>query len=324
MRKMHLDVSGMGRRGFLAAAGLGLAGGALAAGAPGTATEGKARLSRPRYALNPATIRGYKCPLKDQVRLCIAAGYQGFEPWISDLRAAKAAGELDDIRKMCADGGLAVVNGIGFAPWAVPDPAARAKGLEEMKRDMALMAAVGGAFIAAPPSGVAGGRDPKVTLDEFADRYRAVLALGDEMGVTPILEFWGASANLNCMKEALYIAGASGHAKACVLADVYHMYRGGSSYEALRFLSATALPVLHMNDFPAEPAREKLSDADRVWPGDGVAPWARIRDLLRAGGLNPWLSLELFNAAYWKSTPAETLRTGLAKMRQVMEVGQPN
>ncbi len=316
MKKTVIDIPAFGwnRRGFLATAGFGLLGGALSVKAgetPKTATF--------RYALNPATIRGYKCSLKEQVRLCIEAGYQGIEPWISDLRAAKEAGELDDIRKMCADAGLTVVNGIGFAPWAVPDAVARESGLEEMKRDMALMAEAGGAFIAAPPSGVAGGKDPTVSLDEFVDRYRAVLAMGDETGVTPILEFWGASKNMSRLNEALYVAGASGHPKVAILADVYHMYRGGSSYEGLRFLSPSTLPVLHVNDFPSSPAREKLGDADRVWPGDGIAPWARIRDLLAAGGLNPWLSLELFNAAYWKTTPIETLRTGLDKMRRVFE-----
>lgn len=303
----------MGRRSFLATAGAGLAGCAVA-NRPASAGP---KTDAFRFALNPATIRGYGCSLKEQIRICLAAGYQGIEPWLSDLQAAKAAGELGDIRKMCADGGLSIVNGIGFAPWAVGEAAARAKGLEALKRDMALMAEVGGRFIAAPPSGISGTKDPVVSLDDLAERYQAALALGDRMGVTPILEFWGAAKNLNRLDQALYVAGASGHPKACVLADVYHMYRGGSSYEGLRFLSPSTLPVLHINDFPSTPARMQLKDSDRVWPGEGCAPWTRIRELLAQGHLCPWLSLELFNAAYWKTTPLETARTGLAKMRRV-------
>jgi len=288
--------------------------GALAAGC---ASIGGGR-TRFRYAVNPATIRGYNCSLREQVRLSVAAGYEGLEPWLADLQAAKTAGELADVRKMCEDGNLAVVNGIGFAQWASPDAKTRAEGLEAMKRDMALVAEVGGAFIAAPPFGLQKPGSPKVSLDAFAERYRAVLDLGERMGVTPILEFWGASANLSRLDEALYVASASGRAKACVLADVYHMFRGGSSYEGFRFLAPGTLPVLHMNDIPSEPAREQLTDAHRVWPGDGVAPWPRIRELLRSGGLSPWLSLELFNASYWRTTPLETLKTGLAKMKAVM------
>lgn len=304
------------RRSFLATAGIGT----LASGCHMAAQASSAATSRRslRYALNPATIRGYKCSLKEQVRLSIEAGYEGIEPWLADLQAAQNAGELSDIRKMCEDGNLAIVNGIGFAHWAMPDPVERAKGLEEMKRDMALITDVGGSFIAAPPFGLQKPGSPRIALDEFVERYRAVLELGDHMGVTPILEFWGHSANLSRLSEAIYIASASGHDRASVLADVYHMHRGGSPYEGLRYLTRKTLPVLHMNDFPATPAREKLVDADRVWPGDGVAPWAKIRDLLAECDLTPWLSVELFNKSYWTSTPLETLKTGLAKMKSAM------
>lgn len=266
------------RRDFIAAAGIGaVVAGCRAEGACAPRARGF------RLALNPATIRGYGCSLKEQVRLCIQAGYEGIEPWLADLKAAREKGELADIRKMCADGNLAVVNGIGFAYWAMPDAATRTYGLEEMKRDMELVAEVGGRFIAAPPFGLQKPGSPKVALDAFAERYRAVLALGAQTGVTPILEFWGHSANLSRLDEALYVASASGDERACVLADVYHMYRGGSPYEGLRLLSKSALPVLHMNDMPAQPAREKLVDADRVWPGDGIAPWKKIFGIFRDG-----------------------------------------
>lgn len=302
------------RRDFLATAAVG----ALAAGCASTPASAPATRAPGafRYALNPATIRPFKLSLKEQVRLCIAAGYDGIEPWLADMRAAKA--ELRDIRKMCEDGNLAVVNGIGFAHWALPDAAARRAGMDEMKADMALVAELGGRFIAAPPFGLQKPGSPKVSLDAFADGYRAVLELGGRMGVTPILEFWGHSVNLSRLNEALYVAAASGHAEAAVLADVYHMYRGGSPYEGLRFCTKSTLPVLHMNDVPATPAREQLKDADRVWPGDGIAPWRQIKGILRENGLNPWLSLELFNASYCTTTPLDTLRTGLRKMKSVL------
>lgn len=301
------------RRGFLAVTGGGLLTAAGATSVSPTAGGG----ADGRFALNTATIRGYKLDLKEQIRWAIVAGYDGIEPWLSDVQAAKDRGGLKDIRQMCEDSNLKVVDGIGFAHWALSDDAARAKGLEEMKRDMALMSELGCGYIAAPPFGLQKPGTPRVPLDAFVDRYRAVLELGDHMGVTPILEFWGHSANLSRLNEALYVASASGHPKAAVLADIYHLHRGGSAFEGLRFLSPSTLPILHMNDYPASPAHDKLVDADRVWPGDGAADWNVVFGLLRAGGLTPWLSLELFNASYWKTTPLETLKTGLAKMKKV-------
>ncbi|MBR1589228.1 MAG: sugar phosphate isomerase/epimerase [Kiritimatiellae bacterium] len=313
-----MSIANISRRGFMAAGGGLLAAGCLASG---THAAMPRRSSR-RFALNPATVRGYKLGLKEQVRLAIEAGYDGIEPWLADVQKAKATGELGDIKAMCADGNLKIVDGIGFARWSLPDDTARAKGLEEMKRDMGLMAELDCPFIAAPPFGLQKPGTPKVPLEDFIPRYRAVLELGDRMGVTPILEFWGHSANLSRLNEALFVASASGHPKAAVLADVYHMYRGGSAFEGLRFLSPSTLPILHMNDFPAQPAREKLTDADRVWPGDGCADWKQICGILRAGSLSPWLSLELFNPAYWKTTPLETLKTGLEKMKKVTCSGE--
>ena len=72
-----------------------------------------------------------------------------------------------------------------------------------------------------------------------------------------------------------------------------------------------------MNDYPANPQREQLVDADRVWPGDGVAPWEEIFANIDAAGVDPWLSIELFNPSYWKTTPADTLLAGLRKLEGV-------
>lgn len=306
------------RRAFLSAAAAGA--GALALPAAARAQTAPPPASgRFRYSLNTGTIRGYKLPLKEQIDLALQAGYAGIEPWVSDLsKAAETSGALADLAKRCSDAGLTVISAIGFAAWAPDDDAARAKGLEQLTRDMDLVRQLGGSHIAASPSGV---NQAGVTLDldRAAERYRAVLELGRSMGVVPQLEFWGASANLSRLDQCLYVAARAGHPDACILADVYHLYRGGSDPAALRLLSRSAAYSFHMNDYPAQPAREQLKDSDRVWPGDGAAP---IRDMLNAFADNRadvWLSVELFNADYWKRPATETARTGLEKMKAAVD-----
>lgn len=271
------------------------------------------------FALNTATIRGYRLPLKEQISAAIRAGFEGIEPWVSDLAAAeKTTGALEDARKMCSDSGLQVVSAIGFAQWAVNDPAERAKGLEQMKRDMELVAKIGGQRIAAPPAGVYN-KEVKLELDAAAERYRLVLELGDQTGVIPQVEFWGKSANISTLAQALYIAVAASHPKACVLADVFHMYMGNSGFDNLRVLTSSMSQVFHMNDYPENPPREKAQDSDRVWPGDGIAPMEKIFGHFRTNAVYPWLSLELFNPEYWKLPIDEMLATGLAKLRRVAQ-----
>ena len=186
-----------------------------------------------------------------------------------------------------------------------------------MKRDMALVAQLGGTHIAASPAGV-NQAGVKLDLDRAAERYRAVLELGRTMGIIPQLEFWGASANINRVDQCLFVAARAAHPDACVLADAFHMYRGGSEPASLRLLGRSAAYSFHMNDYPAQPARETLKDADRIWPGDGIAPLRDILSIFAENRAEPWLSVELFNAGYWQQPAKETARTGLAKMKGVV------
>ncbi|MGV3723160.1 MAG: sugar phosphate isomerase/epimerase family protein [Actinomycetota bacterium] len=266
-----------------------------------------------RYSLNTATISGQKLPITEEIDLAAKSGYDAIEPWIRELDAyVGGGGSLKDLRKRIADHGLTVPSAIGFASWIVDDDAQRAKGLEEAKRSMDLVAQIGGTRLAAPPVGATDRSD----LDpmRIAERYRALLELGDQMGVVPELEVWGFSKTLNRLGTAALVAVESQHPKACVLSDVYHLYKGGSDFNGMKLLSAAALPVFHVNDYPAEP-RDKISDAHRVYPGDGVAPLSPLlQDLYRAG-FRGYLSLELFNRDYWKQDASLVAKTGLDKTR---------
>ncbi len=114
----------------------------------------------------------------------------------------------------------------------------------------------------------------------------------------------------------------AGHPRACILPDVFHLYKGGSPLEGLNLLGPAAIHVFHVNDYPAAPAREKLTDADRVFPGDGVAPYKTLLRNLRTAGFQVMLSLELFNRQYWKDDPLTVLKTGLEKMKALVRASE--
>jgi sugar phosphate isomerase/epimerase len=292
-----------------------LAGGAALAGA----RLGAGPKDRPfGYMLNTATIMGQKLPLDEQVEVAAKAGYDAIEPWVRDLEAhVKAGKSLKDTARRARDLGLRVESAIGFAQWIVEDDEARRKGLEQAKRDMDLVQQLGGLRIAAPPTGATDRKLPD--LLRAADRYRELCAVGAKMGVVPQVELWGFSKSLSRLGETVLVAMESGHPQACVLADVYHLHKGGSGFAGLKFLSASSMQVFHMNDYPADPPREKITDAHRIYPGDGVAPLVgMLRDLHRLG-FRGMLSLELFNRDYWKQDALLVARTGLAKMKAVAE-----
>ncbi len=306
----------LSRREFVAAAGV-LAGGMIA---PQT-EAGEAGPARPSFTLglNTGTIRGYNLTLPQQIDLAAKTGYGAIEPWIGDINDyVGQGGSLKDARKRIDDSGLKLSSAIDFSRWALDDDAARTEELEKMKQAMGLLAELGGTHIAAAPSGI--NSTPGLDLFAIAERYRAVLVLGDKMGVIPQLEFWGSARTLGRVGEAALVAMHAGHPKACLLLDAYHMYKGGSPFEGLKQLNGAQMANFHINDYPADPPREKINDSHRVFPGDGICPLTEVLKTLHQIGFRGVLSLEIFNRTYWeKYDPQTTARLGLEKTATVAE-----
>ncbi len=270
------------------------------------------------FCLNTSTIRKQNLGLMAEIELAAKVGYEGIEIWLNTLEAyAAKGGNLKDVRQKAQDLGIRIEDAIGFATWIVDDPNQRAKALEQTKREMGMLAEIGCKRIAAPPFGAT--NKAGIDLQKAAARYRQMLDLGDEMGVLPQLEMWGFSANLHLFGEALMVASESGHPKALILSDVYHLYKGGSDFNALKMLNGECMQMFHVNDYPANLSREKINDSYRVFPGDGVAPLDQIFQMLNKKNTPIVLSLELFNEDYWKMPAFDAAKIGLEKMKSSVE-----
>ncbi len=294
-------------------------GGMAIAGAAASAQENKDRKTAApfRYGLNTATLRGQKLSIVEEVEIASRAGYQAIEPWVSELHQYVAeGGSLKDLGKRIADRGLSVDSAIDFFEWIVDDDAQRKKGLENARRSMDRVKQIGGLRIAAPPSGAT--NRAAIPLLTAAERYRVLLDIGTQIGVIPQVEVWGFSKVLSRLGDAALVAIESGHKEACILADVYHLYKGGSGFEGVNLLGGSTMHVLHMNDYPADPPRAVITDAHRIYPGEGVAPLKTFLRDLRHIGFRGVLSLELFNREYWKHDALAVARTGLEKMKAVV------
>jgi 2-keto-myo-inositol isomerase len=271
------------------------------------------------YCLNTSTLMGQKLDIVEIVEIAAKAGYRAIEPWINELdQHVKSGGNLKVLGQRIHDRGLTVESAIGFAEWIVDDNTKRKKALEEARRHMDMVQQIGGKRLAAPPAGAT--NEPRLDLFKAAERYRTLLDLGAQMGVIPQVELWGFSRTLSRLGEVMLVAIESGHPQACVLLDVYHLYKGGSNPNGLRLVNGAGLHVLHFNDYPAKPPRNSITDAQRVYPGDGVAPLKTILRDLRQIGFRGTLSLELFNRDYWKQDALTVARTGLEKMRKAVRL----
>jgi len=306
MMSLKLD-----RRNFIKA-GIGV-GISPALSSAAASTSGEASGKPWPLCLNTSTIR--PTPLKDKIRVADEAGYDGIELWTEELEEfAENGGDLAALGAQIRDRGLFVPNVIGL--WnCMPDgQEAWEKSLIATRRRMEMAARAGAQHIAAIPSP----DRPNFDLKWAADRYRDLLQMGRERGITIAFEFVGFLKGIHRLGQAAAVALDSNDPDACLVADTFHLHRGGSGFNGIRHLNGDFIAVFHWNDVPAGSVTEKLGDRDRIYPGDGILPLRDLlRDLKQINYKGP-LSLELFNREHWKQDPLVVAKTGLSKMKELI------
>lgn len=270
------------------------------------------------YCLNMATIRGHHLGFIKELEVASNAGFRSVEIWLDSLKTyLDHGGTTREAKKHLDDLGLKVENAIGFAQWIVEDESKRKEGLIQMQNEMELLARLGCKRTAAPPMGAT--ETPVLDLKRVAERYRAILKLGDKTGVVPQLEMWGFSKNLSRVSDVMFVALESGHPSAKVLLDIFHLYKGGSSLDTLPLISHSAIEIFHVNDYPANLPASAITDADRIYPGDGVAPVRPVLHTLKNQDRPLIISFEVFNKNYYQKDALQVAKTAFAKMKAVTE-----
>ena len=269
-------------------------------------------MARFRYCLNASTIK--PVPILEQIAICAEAGYAGIELWHDDIDAhLSAGGTLDEIRNALQDSGLQVPTTIFLKGWWDTVEPVYSRAIDEIKRRLEQAAALGAPHsISGPPLGM-------VDFEVGARRYKALLNVGREYGVRPVMEYLGFAEEVNSIEAALGVMDGSGDADATIVLDPFHCFRGGGGMAGIARLRPAQIAISHFNDAPGFPPRHLQHDPDRVMPGDGVIDLGRYVGLLAEIGYEGWLSLELFNRGYWAQDPRTVARLGLEKMRAVVE-----
>ena len=266
-----------------------------------------------QYCLNTSTIRNENTSVMDAIDIAADAGYDGIEPWVKEIDTwVEQGGQLSDLRDKASDRGVQIVNLIAFPEWAVPEDDRREAGVAEAERCFEMADALDCTYVAAPPFGI---HTREVNLFDVAKRYGALVDAVAQFTAKPILEFWGIAKTLGTVGEALMVAAESGRADTVLLADVFHMYKGSGHFYGLEYLGPDKLGLVHVNDYPAVPGRDVVTDADRVYPGDGLTDWPSFVAVLNQVGYEGMLSLELFNESYWAKGSVAVAKEGLEKLK---------
>ncbi len=273
-----------------------------------------------KYSLNMSTIRGQNLGFIKELQIASKAGFSSVEIWINTFKSyLHNRGSVTEAKRIIDDLGIVVENAIGFAKWIVDDEATRKDALSQLQEEMELLAKIGCKRIAAPPAGANSSDAALIDLNVITERYFTILKMGEQTGVMPILEMWGSSPNLKKISQVLYVATECGDKSARILMDVFHIFKGGSGFESVSFVGKPAIDIVHLNDYPAGIPPAKISEPDRIYPGDGIAPIRPMLHAIKDHDKPIILSLELFNQNYYKQDALVVAQTGLAKMKAVAE-----
>jgi 2-keto-myo-inositol isomerase len=264
-------------------------------------------------SLNTSTIR--PASILDKISIAAGAGYSGIELWSNDLTEYEEhGGTLAELRRRLEDASLEAPSIIALFNWMQSEGQEKSAAFSEARRRMEQAASLGARRIVASPHP----DSSQVDIGRAAAHYRELLELGEKVGVSPSMEFLGFNKNVYQVEQAVAIAQQAEHPAASIVLDPFHLYRGGSGFGGIRRLRNVKVSICHFNDAPAVPPQFEQSDADRVYPGDGILPLDQMLRDLASTGYEGYLSIELFNRAYWEEDLKEVAKKAREKTTAIL------
>lgn len=264
-----------------------------------------------KFCLNTSTIRPQS--LLDKIRLTSEAGYDGVELWVNDVyQYIGRGGEVRDVEKALADYGLMVPCMIALRGWGEASELEYPIMLEEAERRMELAARLGSPTIVCTPP-----REDTVPIEQITRRYGDLLRLGRDIGIHATFEYISFFQSIASLEQAWSVVQNVGEEDATLILDAFHSWNTNSSPDTLRSIPAKRISHYHIDDAAREIPPTQQTDPDRVMIGEGAIDLRGEVQILKQIGYEGTVSLELFNPQLWEQDPAEVLRIGLERMREL-------
>lgn len=260
--------------------------------------------------LDTVTIR--QASLEDKFRLARAAGYDGLELWGDELDEVPHG--TSQVQLYAQQHGMPIV-GIcphrALYPWHhVWNEAIEAGFSTQIER----YAAVGATYLVLPVLSEEG------SLAETAANLARVDKIARRFDMISALEPIGHIRKLARFRDAFEILEAV--PEACLIADVFHFFRGGNALSELARFDAGRIAAVHLNDAMDLPLEELLGYRHRVYPGRGIFDVAGFCAAVRKQGYAGRYVVELLNPSYWEADPEVVSRTAHRASMEVLEAAE--
>jgi 2-keto-myo-inositol isomerase len=254
-----------------------------------------------KIALNGATTM--HADLETDIKAAGDAGYDLIEIWAAKLRGFLETNTVEDLKQLLKENNLQPysINSIEHITFRNEED------YEEIKAECEELTEIGGAigcpYVVVVPGKLLPGAGKEEIIEESVRILNELADIAAKNNVSLAFEFLGQT---DCSVQTLdlcnEIVERVDRENVGNVIDTFHFYAGNSSFEALEKMNPDKLFIFHINDAEDLP-KEKLTDAHRLYPGEGILPIKEIKAKFDQIGYDRMVSIEIFRPEYWDQDP---------------------
>ena len=248
-----------------------------------------------RSCLNGATTM--TCPLEQDLENAAQAGFEGVELWWDKIRTFLETRTAEDLKALLDHYALVPVSICPLLIWPFRDsePAR-----ESFRSAVSLAPLIGCDLLIACPDFRPARLTKEEALAAHARELRSLAEIASQRGLRLAVEPIGRHTLCAGSDDALALIERAGNPENVgLLLDSFHFFRSQIENAELDRIPLDKLFVVHVND-SEDGAIDELTDANRVYPLEGVIPLGDMLGRLVARGYDGYLSVEVFRPEYWE------------------------
>lgn len=275
-----------------------------------------------KIALNGATTM--RADLPTDIRAASAAGYELIEIWAAKLREFLETNTVADLKNLLTENNLEPysINSIEHITFRSDKDYAKIKAeTEELSR---IAAEIGCPYVVVVPGKMPEMANEEIIVEESVKVLHELADIADKYNVGLAFEFLGqADCSVQTLDLDKKVIERVDRENVGLVIDTFHFYAGNSSFEALDTLDPKKLFIFHINDAEDLP-KENLTDAHRLYPGEGILPIKEIKQRLDKIGYDRMVSIEIFRPEYWNENPFDVAKKAKAATEKILNLNSEN
>ena len=230
---------------------------------------------------------------RDRVEAASRAGFTGFGIYHTDLVHVIEQYGFAEMRAILASNGIKHLELDALQNWfARGELRTESDGVRRLLLESA-------ARLGAYQIKVVGDFAHNSTVDEMIEAFGELCDEASVAGTRIGLELC-VSSNIETLDQALPVVEGAGRADGGLVLDIWHIVRGGTSYDEVRALSSDRIFSVELNDGSAVPVGPKLEDTirRRLFCGEGAFDVPAFIAAVQATGYRGYYGVELVSDVF--------------------------